>query len=270
MARLPSVAVETKETQKSPIRGMGGDNTTTCKLVHDRTQGVLAQFEEAEHEVVRAGGRTAVKGEGSWHLRTNCLTDGEPMPFLVDLVALWSWLDAAAETATLGEPGTVRDTPVETVHLEIDGEKARELMWSGALPAPSAGFGGAVFMAMGGGGGKVKVPTPAITYVLDVAVNPSSRLVQEIKVKGKRKDAAGGPGGMVVVRGGGVGFGGGEEEEEGDETDAKAKKKAEDKKFTLSFTAAFKDHGKASLTIPDAARKTLGGVDAGAAAPAGK
>ncbi len=285
MAGLPSFSVRTTENHKDPIGAdMGIPGGGAEERVVEAVFGPdfsSASIDDGDHEVVFHHGRMAAKtAKGSWVLRRGLLAEGEEIPFIVDPASLWSVLDRLAGSATSGGPDTVRDVQVETVKLDVSGDLARELTWTGALPLPKSGLGRVAFFAIGGGGG-FKQPPPDLTYQLEIAIDPGSRLIQRIKASAQRLDAAGG--GHVIF-----GMGGGpiaEEEEAAEEAKEKGEKPKEKEgdekrearpiartvtvfgragggeagdgkkaKPSLAFQMSFRDHGTAKPSVPDAAR----------------
>ena len=256
MAEAPSLTFTTKEVSKPPIDGMP-ESKASAEFAMDRAQGTLVTVDD-EH-LFLSGGRMVVKvSDAEWALRRGYLSEGQTLPFLPDLDALWTLLGKAAASASLGQPGGEGGAQQEIVQLTVTDDLARDFLWAGAVPLPSAMGNFAVFINRAGGGRAPGVKHE-VTYEFEVAINPASRLIDRITVKGRTK---GGPAAGMVVRaaGGAVQFGGAqqeEDEEEGDEGGAAKKARKKDKN-TLTYTLSFKDHGKTKVEVPEGARKALG------------
>jgi hypothetical protein len=116
---------------------------------------------------------------------------------------------------------TLEGRPVRCYRAMLEGDLARHLGDTGALPSAGDGFGRVIRM-IGGAGGGLQVPKGELKTELLLYIHPSSRLPLRIEVRNWYKQA-----GNVQVMFGGAGGGQPEEEEETEEEgpDGKMRKK---------------------------------------------
>jgi hypothetical protein len=155
-------------------------------------------------DYVKANGRTVAKAEGGWKLRGDKLPGGQPAPFTLDpdlLFTVLAELPAADRKVAHVEAGEVAGKPVALLSLVIDGDAARDLAESGALPVAD-GPGGR--MLVFGGMGGMGAPEHDYSVHLALSVDPAGGDVLRFHAKVFDKNPmagnvqiqiAGGPGG---------------------------------------------------------------------------
>ena len=172
---------------------------------------------------VRQGGRMVVKAVGAWKLRASKLASGQPAPFTLDPVLLFTALrDLPAEQRKVVHTAAaeVAGKKVVVLSLTMDGEAAADFVDTGAVPA--AGSGGMVIF--GGLGGGMGMPQPESTVHLALFVDPENGDVLRFAAKVYEQNPMFGNVQIQVQ-----GAGGGDEEEEEEEAkkeDAAAAKPA--------------------------------------------
>ncbi len=200
---LRSVAFDCRlqETQSGAMPFGNQPRHSQLSGVIDAERGTQVAIGTGEHEVLLVRDRCVVRRAGGpWVLRRGVLVDGEPLPFVPDLLALCTMLVPVAEQATShrggdkgAEQGTEKGTDkVLQIDLKIDGKAARELMWSGALPSPAADLDRLVLgLSLPG----VEVAAPKVRYELSFTINRGTQLIQTVVARGwKEPGDAGGVG----------------------------------------------------------------------------
>ncbi len=194
MLALRSVAFDCRlqETQSAAMPFGNQPQHSQLSGVIDAERGTQVAIGTGEHEMLLVRDRCVVRrAGGAWVLRRGVLADGEPMPFVPDLLALCTVLVPVADQATRPR-GADQGSDKVVLDLKIDGKAARELMWSGGLPSPAADLDRLVLgLSLPG----VEVAAPKVRYELSFTVDRDTQLIQTVVVRGwKEPGDAGGVG----------------------------------------------------------------------------
>ncbi|MEZ5962280.1 MAG: hypothetical protein R3F56_00410 [Planctomycetota bacterium] len=216
-------------------------------------------------EVLRAGRRSLARiKKGKWVRRFDLDAEGAPLPFLFEPEIFFpAVLDTDLEYLR-AEVGTLDDRPVEILTAHAEGEHARALTWSGALPAGEQAMMG-VFRI---GGGRVVRPKAEQEVDLAFFVDPASKRLLKIAMQLYSK-APGGAAGVFVAVGGAAQ----EEEPEEPEVDEKAPLRFEhglpvrsrriaDGWLKVTFEVTFTEHDVARIDALDGAASAALGLGA--------
>ena len=231
----------------------------------------LVWGETGNDRYVRHGGRMVVKAGGAWKLRASKLASGQPVPFTLDPVMLFSALrdlPAAQRAVVHTEAAEIRGKKVVTLAITLDGDDAGDFAATGAIPDVSGGMGG--FLVVGGLGGALGLPEPEQTVHLAVSIDPENGDVLRFAVKTYEKNPMFG---NIQVQVAGAGMGG-DDEEEDDAAEEKAEEEAGEKdkpewkgglptrkpgksESVVMFRAEFLNHGLADAPELDDKAKAL-------------
>jgi hypothetical protein len=196
MLSLRSVAFECRLSETRSATMPFGNQKQRMQLhgVIEVGHGTQAAFGTGEHEIFVARDHCVVRRAGGpWVLRRGHLADGQPLPFVPDLLALCTCLQPVTEQAKRRDAPPTGESMHQQIELTIDGQAARELMWSGALPAPDADIDRLIVgLAIPG----VEVSPPKVHYEVTVTIDAQARLIESLIVRGKK--AAGDAGGVGV------------------------------------------------------------------------
>ena len=149
------------------MRGQGfpfGDDSTQVKGGWDQEQRWVTIGDD---KAILRGGRMVVETESGWKLRKDQLGSGAPLPFALAPRLLFSQIAELPQTARQVvhvEAGKVQERDVAILTVRLQGDEARELALSGALPA-TGGPGGFVMI-----GGMLGGEMPEKKYEVDLAL----------------------------------------------------------------------------------------------------
>lgn len=239
--------------------------TWTAELLHCKSD---------DQELIAANRRTIARsGSDAWILRKNRWADGAAVAFLPDPQLLLDLLQNSDLAVTHREVATLNDRPVEILGVTLNQDQVADLMWGGQIPEVNSFGGAAVFIAAGGGAGRVAQPKPEATVDVAFALDPASGQIHEVTVRSYTKSELAVGGRVFRVRAGGggvvVGGPGGDDEDEKDANDQQGAaapplvyknglpERSRKKMVVNDYVLTLRDHGQAKAPELDAAAKAL-------------
>ena len=274
------VAFSMKQESDSPMlrqfRGRGRGNPFGGSAA-DGARGVAVdkalQIRMGDEEVIFAGRRmVARQKDGAWKLRQHRLADGAALPSIPQTDILLDLLAGQYLVVTHSEVGTLDGRPIQILSATLTPDQAVEMAWDGQLPEASP----LTATVLRGFGRRVVPPRPDLTVDMAFLVDPSTKLLHELRVRVAEPEQ--GRGGVRIGGGRGgagaavqivqVGVGGAEvEEEEEEEEDGPPADpnvftngfpgRDLDDKSVVELTIRFTEHGAAKLELDPSAALLL-------------
>ena len=266
MRKLASVEFASLEIQTNNITKQVGSQD--IEVEGTWSAGVVqANLNLGEDQVIISNGRLVTRREdGAWKLRRNALTNGEPVPFVLDPKLFFDLLVRIPDDSRRvlhNESTTYRGRELEIYSISLAEEAARDFALGGALPPISAGMSGMMLRF-----GRGSSSAPDITLDLAFYVDPETNLIHRIKAKAYQASSMGNVQFRIAGAGGAINAGVGDEEEEeqveeiDDAGNPQYKKglrvrKIDDSMSVMEFDVRLSEHGKSFALALDQDTRTL-------------